>query len=672
MKDLLDGLVRTEDIAWAAELMGLGPDAFDPVGDDDSRQRVITSLETADFEAGPGSGKTTLLVAKLAVIARRWPHRQRGVCVLSHTNAARREIGTRLAGSAAGLSLLRYPHFIGTIHSFANEFLAMPWLRSLGYPVRTIDTTLVLRRRLASLDWSMRNTLQMRGLDEKALSYSQTDFTGGARGSLKPATPTYQRLTAAARASSEKGDFCFDEMFVWANDFLDKRPEAALDLRMRFPLLFIDEAQDNDEAQSALLHRIFCAGEAPSRRQRFGDSNQAIYSYAGQDAAASTDRFPSETKHDIPRSYRFCQAHADLVKGFGVAPQALVGAGPSRARVGADPKQPAIFLFDDDNVQGVLPEFGAYLVECFDDKQLASGAFVAVAGVHTLKEGGPVPHAMGHYAPAYDPATAKETDPATFMQCLDRARLVSASANDAYPFVDAAASALLTLSGLLGEPQPLFGRKSAHRRVLDALGEHPARAQYLALLDLIVTARGALADDQWTTIVTAQIKAVAEALAGSSSWGSRAEGFLQSSAPDTAGSDPGALTRSPNVYAHPVDAPKVQIRLGSIHAVKGETHTATLVLDSYYHKHHLSELKPWLLGERAGGSIARPKGPPKSEGSRMLGRLKLHYVAMTRPTHLLCLAMRSDAFVVGELETLRAKGWRLVRCPTAASPVSPT
>ena len=112
--------------------------------------------------------------------------------------------------------------------------------------------------------------------------------------------------------------------------------------------------------------------------------------------------------------------------------------------------------------------------------------------------------------------------------------------------------------------------------------------------------------------------------------------------------------------------PKVEIRLGSIHSVKGETHTATLVLDSFYYKHHLSELKPWLLGARVGGSKGEKNGKVVMEGVRMLGRLKLHYVAMTRPSHLLCLAMRKDAFVEEELGILTARGWQIIDCSAPA------
>lgn len=72
--------------------------------------------------------------------------------------------------------------------------------------------------------------------------------------------------------------------------------------------------------------------------------------------------------------------------------------------------------------------------------------------------------------------------------------------------------------------------------------------------------------------------------------------------------------------------------------------------EGFFYQHHLSELKPWLLGDREGGSHQSARGKTVPEGTRTLGRLKLHYVAMTRPTHLLCLAMHKNAFNDPELE----------------------
>jgi DNA helicase-2/ATP-dependent DNA helicase PcrA len=113
-----------------------------------------------------------------------------------------------------------------------------------------------------------------------------------------------------------------------------------------------------------------------------------------------------------------------------------------------------------------------------------------------------------------------------------------------------------------------------------------------------------------------------------------------------------------NIFRYPSDEPKVYIGIGSIHSVKGKEHTATLVLETYWHKHNLKALIPWITGNQ--------KGWKKSDGIRLQTRLKVHYVAMTRPTHLLCLAMKRSTFESGGdldkelVKSVEQRGWRIL------------
>lgn len=662
---MFDDLIREEDVGWAAELMGLGPDGFAPVNGDESRLKAMLRLDTVDFEACPGSGKTTLLVAKLAVLAMRWPHRQQGICVLSHTNAARNEIGAKLCNSASGIALTRYPHFIGTIHSFVNEYLALPWLRSKGVEIRCIDTQIAILKRWKMLPFKTRQALEKSRVSPNALTYTAPDYAVGTVGRFGPHTPTNRAMVEVNRVVSEQGYFCFDEMFVWAEEFLNNRRDITASLRRRFPLVFIDEAQDNSEVQSALLYRIFCDGASPSRRQRFGDSNQAIYASPSQ-GGAHTDRFPGAEVHTLPRSYRFGQDIADRVKGLGVTPQELIGAGPPD-NLPAEPKAPALFLFDDDSVQAVLGCYGKYLVDTFDDEMLDRGTFTAVAGVHDLDVNKPIPHAIGHYFPSYDPACVrKETAPKSFAQYLARARFETEGSGNTDKLVNATAAALLSASELAGGAHGQIVRKSPHRRVVEMLGDSDAMGSYLALLEIILAHQAEITPAVWAARALAYIEAVVKQLSGVDALGDNVVQFLATPPQPLAilEGDAAIVARSDNLFAYPPNAPKVRIRLGSIHSVKGETHTATLVLDSFFHNHHLRELLPWLLGTKSGGSSTSRNGRQVFEGARILGRLRLHYVAMTRPTHLLCLAMRKDAFGEGEVDTMAGRGWTIIDCCT--------
>jgi DNA helicase II / ATP-dependent DNA helicase PcrA len=646
--------IEAADIAWACSLMGLPATAFAGVDGINPRLAALTSMSTLDIEACPGSGKTTLLVAKLAILANKWSHHRRGICVLSHTNSARDEIATKLRSSSVGSALPRYPHFVGTIHSFVNEFLAAPWLRSEGYPIKAIDTEIALNVRWSKVPYRTKTYLDNRNRDKYCVSYDRADFGGGKKISLGEHTQTYQALVKICEETSRSGYFCHDEMFVWASQLLDSCPHIIEAIRLRFPFVFIDEVQDNSELQSAFLHRIFCAGERPAIRQRFGDSNQAIYQSPEQSGATS-DQFPGLVKADLPHSFRFGQVIADLANPLGVVPQGLVGRGPPQDKLAVKDRPSALILFDDQTVLCVLPEYAKYLLASFSTEELHAGLFTAVAGVHVPKGTGNVPRFLGHYAPLYDPdISSKESSSETFIQYISCGRREMLGHTDVYPIVSKTAAATLRLAQLADADLSFSRRKSSHRYVLELLEDKAEVCQsYLGLVDHLIRCGGEVAELYWNEECKPYIAEVAAAIAGKPAISSECNRFLEW-APSLLGVVGAHRPETPdNVYRYPPEAPKVNIRLGSIHSVKGETHTATLVLDSFFHKHHLKELKPWLLGTKSGGT---------SESERMIGRLKLHYVAMTRPSHLLCLAMRRDALSYAEIATLTARGWHIIDC----------
>ena len=72
-----------------------------------------------------------------------------GICVLSHTNVAIDEIKNRL--SAYADRLLSYPNYIGTIQSFVDRFVTMPYLRSIsGQNVHVIDGLIYAQHMITS------------------------------------------------------------------------------------------------------------------------------------------------------------------------------------------------------------------------------------------------------------------------------------------------------------------------------------------------------------------------------------------------------------------------------------------------------------------------------------------------------------------------------------------
>jgi hypothetical protein len=657
--------ISGEDVAWACQVLKLPQTAFSGEDGGDPRLGVIRSLCSLDVEACPGSGKTTLLVAKLAILARHWTEHSRGICVLSHTNVARREIETRLGSTPEGKRLLAYPHFVGTIHGFVNEFLALPWLRSKPYPTKVIDDDICLQRRWFKLPWKIRSGLESNKHTAQVLRMAATDFSvsdvrWGKGGTLGKSSPTYQEIQRACRECCEEGYFCHDEMFLWATELLDRAPWIREALRERFPLLFIDEVQDTKENQSALLLRLFMEGESPVIRQRFGDSNQAIYRDSNQtERGASTDPFPDPNlKRTILNSHRFGQQIADLADPLGVTPQGLVGLGPSqREEIPTETdNRHAVFLFDDQTIGHVMPSYAEYLIEIFSESELRDGTFAAIGATHRPKEDDNVPRYVAHYWSEYDhELTALEPRPKTFLQYVAAGRALAHTSGEAHHIVEKIADGILRLAAILNPNAEFSLRKRRHRYVRELLAGQPdVDRNYVEICSALAVVPGDATPCDWREAWVPRVKSVADALSGTTGDSDGSKAFL-SSQPEpkaTGGAQPSSPTRRDNVFRYPTESTKVEVRVGSIHLVKGETNTATLVLDTFYIKHHLTMLKPWLIGKKAGGG---------SENDTLLSRLRQHYVAMTRPSHLVCLAMREDCLTNADVAALKSRGWRVAR-----------
>jgi hypothetical protein len=482
----------------------------------------------------------------------------------------------------------------------------------------------------------------------------------GKNGTLSYNSETYQALRGACRASCEEGYFCHGEMFLWAFELLDRVPQIREALRERFPLLFVDEVQDTSEEQSALLFRLFMQGASPVIRQRFGDSNQAIYQYSGQIDGGTTDPFPDATLlRTIPNSHRFGQQIADFANPLAASPHGLIGLGPRSDEIFTDTAgKHAIFLFDNKTVGHVMPCYASYILELFSDRELQAGTFTAVGAVHRPGGEDKVPRFVAHYWPAYDHELAvSEPRPGTFLQYLAAGRKLARASGEAHFAVEKIADGILRLVGILNPLADISARKRKHRFLRELLtGHSELERHYVDIVSFLITGDGHVIPDDWNQKWVPLIIGVAAGIAGTSEDSPAAMAFLSVQATSEVSSQPATETTRDNVFRYPSESPKVQIRVGSIHSVKGETHTATLVLDTFFHAHHLTSLKPWLVGKKSGGG---------SEGSRNISRLKQHYVAMTRPSHLLCLAMREDSLTDGDVSALKGRGWRAARVTIA-------
>lgn len=612
---------------------------------DPHRKNALLHVDTIDIQAAPGSGKTTLLGAKLALIAAKWPHSTRGICVLSHTNVAREEIEARLRASPAGERLLSYPHFVGTIQSFVHMFLALPHLRSIGIEVDVIDDDAFTER---AVRWAKRHPVLKMWADSKPFHRWPTIETlrieGPAlsvncvRGEL-PSVGTKSRaaLETLKERLVQQGVLRYDDMFSLAENLLMDWPEVSDALSVRFPLVFIDEMQDTNAMQESLLASIF---RDKSIIQRCGDINQSILN-----VAPGGNTFPKPGYLNLPSSKRFGSE-------FSAIANSLRHSGGAISGDGLGPACPiTLLLYTDTSIQQVLPSFASQVSNVFTNDELASGTVKAICARKQGGKKGTTGSNIAEYYPTYD---AKVGSPVAARQSVYELVLLACSGGEStlgrVPQVAAARAAIVQCLKLTGAA--IANDAKTWRNVLDACVAYNIDALPIHRLahKLVVEPQIMDTQDKWVAIVALIFQQLEYYLPSSLSLTEFAAISELAFAPSAVPIDISQANAISYVHGkHPV-----KIQLSTTAGAKGETHLATLVLESFYKpSFDFTSALPFLCGEADATAVT---------DTNLRRHLLNLFVAATRPRRMLCFAAHRDRVSDVYVAKLKASNWDVRVC----------
>lgn len=631
--------ITDEDILWIEKMMG------DSIHFDSARIEVIKNMNSVDVQAFPGSGKTTILVAKLAILAKKWPYNNAGICVLSHTNVAREEIENRLGNTEIGHRLLSYPHFIGTVHSFFDTYVALPWLKSKGYEINMIDTAHVTSLRWSCLPYNTRSYLEKQFKNEAICEYKNAV---GAIDWDKNGT-TKELILSSIEKTQKLGYFTFNEMLLYAQKALEEWGEMSASIQSRFPILFIDEAQDTDTFQWSLLNKAFSSDEIKSIRQGFGDSNQAIYGNIYLEDTSGS--FPRENALVLSESRRFDSVIANLANTVALSKEHMQGTDNVFTQKSI---KNTIFLFEKENANQVIERFGKLVLEFFSDEELqayAKEGIHVIGMVHDKKEETKekqFPKGIYDYWEGYEAKKSnKRAIPRMLIEyfrngifefyntgeksvqiewiCKGLRRLVNKSKSCNY--IPATGNILSSFMKLLSDEQ-----KSGFKKMLMELAEY----------------NSPISHDEWKEMVKIMIKILDlydakpnEAVKDFGKWSEQQEIVCEDSDEEK------KILPNHYIYVDEETDRIVDMEFGSIHSVKGRTHLATLVLETFMKSHNMKSILKYLCG-----NVPKTKSCPEK-------KLKCQYVAMTRARALLCLAIPIDFVDEPTQEQLQQLGWNI-------------
>ncbi|HHH0488431.1 TPA: UvrD-helicase domain-containing protein [Yersinia enterocolitica] len=678
----LEGLITHDDITEIAETEKL-------ILQDDIRISILKAMHSIDVQACPGSGKTTLIATKLILLAKKWNYPHQGICVLSHTNVAKDEIIDRLQRSKSKVAqrLLSYPHFIGTIQEFVHRFLALPYIRSSGVSDITVDNDTYAKQavkllELAQFAW-FKATLSGLGNTEKQEAFFRGSFRyisqNGEEINIDKKSKAWKSDNNFQKAISDlnrlknyldkRGVFLFRDMYIQADKACTNNIELAKVIRTRFPFILIDEMQDTQKFQDELLCKIFPFNQS-SIIQRFGDPDQSIFNSIGTEEPNQSfnGKFRDQMDYIIHKSHRFDGALSEKINrlSFNEIPLETELTETSlldraQAHISGNKFTHTIILFNDDTCEKVIEYFAQIISNQFADKYKKYKKFtVKVVGavgaeITPYKD----QFRLGHYWPDFDKAKSKVNfKESCFIDAVRHCQQNSSiDLADNYKFLFTCILKIMRMSNKMDEDERNFSSTTL-REYLIKIGSW---TRFRNGLFYLLTETKATKSQHWELACHTLISLLQ--LENIPTEAKEYIAFHEETNPDksrqTEQISP-LISLKDNTLIH---RDGFHIELSTIHAIKGETHDATLVLETKNHTFDLQTMLSYLTGELPNTEYPNASLPDKPNWRRAFKPNKVFmrqfYVAMSRPRHLLCLALHSDHISDDQIQLLREYGWQV-------------
>jgi len=619
-----------------------------------SQTDFLAEGKACDVQAAPGNGKTTLLAAKLALLSRNWVTRRQGICVISHTNAARTEVEDLIASHPTAARLMAYPHFTGTVTAFINQYLAMPYLRGLGWPVRQIDddafAAAALRRMphygalKAQADrapTAVKRWVTGLDLDPEFVDAGPRPSSLKVRhrkGQHGPDTDCGKALATLKARLVLSGLYRYADMTALAWRALSETSSLSVRLRQRFPLVLLDEAQDTNGEQLKLLEHLF--GGDTVAFQRLGDSNQTLYEDGGITPAYWT---PAAGCIPLDQSRRFGGDIASFASRLTARrAQTIQGLAPR-------PNRRVLFLFDESTIGGVFKAFSEEAKNHWPDDHAVREVW-AVASRHSqaARRGEWQPMSLVDYHPAYRSEGGAADHANLLCRQFQKAALHNAAGHAPSEVAEMLAAGVAGLARLYGWTAENARPITSHNvwRVVARSDVNMSRRIRRLLRDKVLCGDAPWEEAAWLAFLSELLPEFGSASASENIVAYCA--FVSEHGADL--SDP--LRRSTKHVAFG----DLTVRLGSIHSVKGKSVDGILVVESQVWKGPATGEQcfdlPAVLPHAFGVTN------DVFTGVQLIAATNV-FVGVTRPRELLGLAIRKS-MAPAIIGPAKLQGWRVV------------
>jgi len=237
-------------------------------------------------KACAGSGKTFAVAARFANLYKSWKYANRGIAVLSFTNIAWKEIDKflftefRIEEKASNI----YPHFLGSIDSFINRYLFLPFghiimdcedrPKFIGPPYNDWDPVKDKNAPYYFKERECNSSCKINNFSYN-VNHELQDFS--TRAHFPNCGCGHQYCKRVKEQLYRNGYTTQLDANYFAMRILEKYNTIAKALVYRFPVLMLDEAQDTSEVQMKIIDLLIDNGL--KEVMFIGDPDQAIYEW---------------------------------------------------------------------------------------------------------------------------------------------------------------------------------------------------------------------------------------------------------------------------------------------------------------------------------------------------------------------------------------------------------
>ncbi|WP_312475616.1 UvrD-helicase domain-containing protein [Neobacillus sp.] len=543
---------------------------------------------------------------------------------MTHTNVAIDEIKSKL-GPKADI-LFKYPNFFGTFQQFVDKFLAIPY-----YAMVTKSRAVTMDERYYEEKMNKQVMSNIRGVKAQTLKNTRYFLLGnkldpskvriqleegrrlltlGLNGrkievnrprrgiaknfSMKEKEDIIDFLDRLKQKALLDGVLCYDDAYFLANRYLEKYGQLLKDLFIhRFKFVFVDEAQDTYSHQSAILESIF---DDRVVVQKFGDTHQSIFGNKGADEENSWTPIDGNCLK-INDSQRFGVRIAQKLR--------RICADENHELYGSNTVpslKPHILLFNQSNSTHVLERFAELVYKNglhMADESGKIGSFKAIGWRGNRTDNVTEKPCLNTYWPSYNKKASEieSTYHNNLCSYIKKTLRNVEVQHCSKVYYDSIINAIIRFLYLADVRDTTSGReRHFHRSSLLKYLKKNHKDEYFQMQKLI---------SEWVLKIHSHVDVynneVLEALKNFLTidlkriWPQinliRLTHFLESS--DEAVGQEQEVTTVGNQYISS-QYPEIKIDINTVHAVKGETHRATLYLETFNYERDLKKLLPFL------------------------------------------------------------------------------